>query len=202
MWRIRTVLAGWTGGPGLNTFYFQEPGTISQPTDGVAVCGRVRAFWNAVGPYFPAAMTAQVQGTIDTIDPATGQITWQDSVTAPAVVTGTSGTNFLPTQCMILLKLGTSQFVNGRRVVGRSFLGPIGRLVSEAATPANVVVTAITTAGTTMKGTAPPYEQVVWHRPVYTGPVGARVLVTPGSAHAVTAVTVGTKYASLRSRRD
>jgi hypothetical protein len=139
---------------------------------------------------------------IDTVDPANGNITFQDAYTQPAVVTGSSATFFLPTQVMLLMKMGTSSFLNGRRVVGRSFIGPVGRRLNESIQPDPVVTAALQSAGNTMRGTVGSYEQVVWHRPTYTGVKPNRVLATPGSVHAVTTVTVGLKYATLNSRRD
>jgi hypothetical protein len=96
---------------------------------------------------------------------------------------------------MICATWNTGAIVNGRRVRGRTFLGPLdnsclqndGTLSSSSITHANALGAAWTDAGLTTT------LSCVWHRPV--GGTG-------GSNHEIISATVRDKFAVLRSRRD
>jgi hypothetical protein len=193
--RIRTVLSGWQGGPGLSTHYFL-PGTAGGVTaDAVDCCGRVRAFWIAAGPIFPTTVGMQTSGAVDIIEAVTGQLTGGLSGGSPAGVSGTAGTGFGPYSTDVLLRAQTGVVINGRRVEGRWFLGPACTAANVGGVPTAAVGTNATNAGAALNTGATASVPVVWHRPHGSPPVGG--LHVPISGY-----QASPEFAVLRSRRD
>jgi len=192
--RVRTVLTGWTGAPGLSTIYWRPGtggGTTADATDCVA---RVRAAWAAISPSLPNAVSAAVQSQVDAIEDSDGQLTGSFSATPVAVTTGSGGINMAPTAAMFLVRLRTALIVGPRLLRGRLFVGPIaqgsvtgaGGITGAAQTQVNGAFTTMLTGGTTAS------FPVVWHRPG----------VTVGTSGAIVAVSTWSELGSLRSRRD
>jgi len=194
MMRVR---ADWTygaGGPGLSTFYFKEPTGFDE---GMAqdVADRVRAFFDVQKACYPTTTAISTQATVDILNPTTGDLVSQIVVaTPPTDVTGT-GTDGLAsfTTCAVLSH-STTQFISGRRVTGRTFLGPLNKGAitgGEFSAGAQALV---------QGGTAELLDTAVtdaipgvWHRPV----LGTGGLFCPTAAY-----IVRPKLGVLRSRRD
>lgn len=192
--RVRTTISGLQGLPGVSTFYFRGTTTTPITADVTDVVARVRAFFSSSSGAFPALVSLQVLGDVDVIDEANGTLTDQLSVTAPAVVPGSSGVA-LPFASAVLLTHNTGGILNGRRLRGRSFLSPCNAAANTAGAVTTSLRTTVTTAANVMlTGTTGSYP-VVWHRPKLPGPLG-------GLAIATTGYSVGTSFAVLRSRRD
>lgn len=192
--RVRTVLNGWPGGPGLNTFYFDATTTPSN-TVAADVVGRVRAFWNSSAALFPTTFSAQVQANVDQLDETTGTLLGTFVGGAPAVVAGASGTAYNAFATMVLLRLNTGVVLNGRRVVGRSFIGPVTSTVDQGGNPLLSNVTTLLAAATAMLTGSTSAIPEVWHRPF---PKGSGT----GREFFVTNFTAAPYFAVLRSRRD
>lgn len=192
--RIRTVLSGAQGLPGLSTLYFN--GTTATPNgpDAADVVARVRAFWFAIIGSLPTGNTAQVSGQVDLLDPSNGALVGSLVVTAPAIVTGTGG-GTLPPANAILLTGQTGTILNGRRFRGRTFISPVASGTGSAGNVAAGTITAMTTAANNMLIGTTSSVPVVWHRPKLPGPLG-------GSVTPTITFTVGSVFAVLRSRRD
>lgn len=192
--RVRTVITGAQGLPGLSTFYFN--GTTASPSgaDAADVVARVRAFWEAIKAYYPAGTSTQVSGAVDLLDPADGALTGSLAVTAPAVSNG-SGSTPLPPATAMLLRHETGVIVAGRRLRGRSFISPLATAASLSGVVAPTVVSATNIAAAAMLTGATSSVPVVWHRPVAPGPSG-------GSVTATVSFATQTQFAVLRSRRD
>lgn len=192
--RIRAVISGTQGLPGLSTWYYNGTTATPDAADAADAVARVRAFFDGIKGLLPTANVITVSGGVDLLDPANGDLTGSLSVTAPATVTGTGGGQ-LPPANAILLTGQTGVIIAGRRLRGRSFISPCASgamtagLVSSAA--ASTVVTSATVSLTGVTSSAP----VVWHRPKAPGPTG-------GSVSPVTTYSVGSTFAVLRSRRD
>lgn len=194
MQRIRgTINYPMSGAPGVITLYTRT--TAPENSASAELCSsRLHDAMTAGFALFPTSLTIVGDGFVDTIDPATGAITGSDDV-APWTVTGGNGTAFLPPASAICLTWLTSDFIAGRRVRGRTFLGPLsaainngnGHLIGADLTVAQDVAAAWVDQGGTDVAT------VVWHRPV--GGAG-------GSDHVISATSVRDKFAVLRSRRD
>lgn len=194
MMRVRTIITVGTGLPGLNTFYFNGSNPTPVTADATDVCARVRAFWNAIISLCPTGQLASVQPNVDLIDSVDGQLAGGLTATTPALVTGTGGT-VAPTATQMLLSLETGVIVNGRRLRGRSFIGPcaIGVVSSSGALGAAQQITLTNAANTMISGSTTSFP-VVWHRKKDDTHLGTNAAVTAFLAKQTLAV--------LRSRRD
>ena len=197
MLRVRARGTGWTGAPGLTTFYFAVG--VSD-TLGAAladnVCQRVRNYFVALQAYFPAAITWQVDPLVTVMDPATGDTTsYIQPASAPAPVVGTALPNVIgPTPVMALGKLITNSIVSNRRIQGRTFFGPMAATFTDTQQPESGLQAALVTGLNALQVTGATLTlNCVWHRPK-----GA----SPGSMPAVVSTAAAADYAVLRSRRN
>jgi hypothetical protein len=193
MQRARVVTTGWSGGPGLYTFYSQGSGTEDATTAQDLVDALDDVFLE-IQSLFPGAWTATPQTFVDTITVGTGAITATDTVTGWSRTGGSSaGWGALAVGgCVTWL---TDTFLAGRRLKGRTFVSPTAsEFVDTDGTPKSSMVTALNSMAAAWVGalgvTSAP---VVWHRPV--GGSG-------GANSPITAASVKDKFAVLRSRRD
>lgn len=194
MLRVRVVSTGWTGSPGLSTWYFTP--SAETVADANTVTGSVRAFYVYAAEYLPSSCHWQVASEVDVVNPLTGAVT--DTLVATdalASVPGTKSGSILPPSVVAVLSLLTDTFIAGRRIRGRSFLGPISQAESMTAdgTLADVARTRYVTGVENMLATGGAPSLAVWHRP--KGGTG-------GEAVPVVACSVAAKFGSLRSRRD
>lgn len=195
MMRVRTVLSGWQGAPGLATHYFL-PGTAGGVTaDAVDACGRVRAFWLACAANHPTSMGFQVSGSVDLIEAVDGTLTGGLSGGSPAGTAGSSANAYLPFATALLLRYQTGVVINARRVLGHIFLGPCQTSTSLAGVPTAAAGTAALAAGAALMSGATATIPVVWHRPHGSPPAGG--LHVP-----ISGFQLSPEFAVLRSRRD
>lgn len=206
--RVRAVSSGWSGGPGLNTFYF-----IAASGGGALVSGsaqlahdRVRnAFYDARAAW-PTSWTLAMQDNVDCLDPVNGDLVDSVATTPIAGVTGTAAGGFGPIAAAILLRLQTSIFSDGRRIQGRAFLGPVVNSTDTNGTPAPALITAGTAFATALAdaGLWTSYPRVVvWRRPRLADALRTPAVTARDGMYAeVTSSSVPDKYAVLRSRRD
>lgn len=192
--RVRTVLSGWPGGPGLNTFYFSTASGTVGNTEAADVCARVRSYWDSIKGLFPTSFRADVNGAPDTLDIASGVLTGTLNGGSPPQVAGTTGTAYNMYAGMILLKGATTAVVNGRREQGRSFIGPVTSGADVGGVPDAAYRTAVSNGANVLllTGSTTAFPGV-WHRPVN----GAG-----GSFNGVSVFTTAPYFAVLRSRRD
>lgn len=194
MFRVRFTSTGWTGGPGLGTFYFDP---VAQSWETALMCvARVQTYIGYLQSLTPPAVTYQVSNLVDRMDPANGEISETHAVTGQTSVVGTANpTAFAPIAIAGNASLLTSTFVRGRRVRGRSYVSPLASGCMDSAGQFTAAKLAVLLTGLThlMEDDTGDPPLVVWHRP---SPAGA------GSAAPVTDVAVPAKLAVLRSRRD
>ena len=193
--RVRSVISGWTGGPGLNTFYFKGVGTSPNQAECNDVVARVRSFWNSAAVYMPTAVTINVDPTADVITAETGGLENSlSAATPPTPVTGTGATEFYAPSVAALLRLNTSVIIAGRKLKGRSFISPLTEGAVASGTVATATITGLIGAATALTAVAPTLSAlVIWRRPV-NGAGGAQAVVT--------SITVPSKVATLRSRNS
>jgi hypothetical protein len=181
------------GAPGVITLYTESTGLENDPTAALTTA-RLQDALTAGAGLFSSGTTFVSDSFVDTIDPATGEITAssaQDSWT----VTGSSLAALAPPQTAICVTWKTAGIIAGRRVRGRTFLSPLyagipdvdGTPTSAAMTAANALAAAWIDNGLTDT------FATIWHRPV--GGTG-------GTSERITAYQVRDKFAVLRSRRD
>ena|SRR5665648_507154 len=206
IYRVRVASSGWLGGPGLNTFYFQnatDPSIADSTNAALCVAGVHAAFDASKGAYSPST-SIQVSGVVDVLTAETGQLSESYAGTEPAVITGLGTGGLAPTATMIVGRLNTAGVVNGKRVRGRGFFGPLKNIVDADGSPAADLVNAIGALVNYLHNTVDAaVELVVWSRPVTADSTATPPIVgRDGSAHAVTSTSVRDIFAVLRSRRD
>jgi len=194
--RVRVATSGWTGGPGLNTFYFEnaaDPTTFSS-TDAQDCVSRVQASFNAQKGIYPSAVTIQVSNVVDVLTSSTGVLTTSYGVIGQTSIQGTGGTVAMPIAAALCVSLLTVDVVNGKRVRGRCFLSPIAGAADSNGTPNATQVAASAGLVDSLRASGIGAQKlVVWHRPVS----GAG-----GSQHECTSTNTKDQFAVLRSRRD
>lgn len=213
--RVRAASKGWIGGPGLNTFYFSAGpdanSDIITDSHASASATRVRnAFLSATGAY-PPAWKVNVSTTVDVIESSNGALVNSFTATPQAEVSGSSGATFGPTAVMLLLRLSTDVFSDGRKIQGRAFMGPIGAIVDPDGSPQASTLAVMATFATSLMDAGVSQVPVlrVWRRPrearvggTIDGKVIKPLAQRAGSAARVVAITSPDKFAILRSRRD
>jgi hypothetical protein len=192
MLRVRTVLSGFTGGPGLNTFYFltdTSPGT----SDADAVLGRVRGLFAAINANFPPSMQADTSEVVDVLADVDGSLLDSLVGTPASPVVGTSSVLLGADQAMVGIRIGTATIISGRRVSGRSFVGPLrqdafvdGNLGSGTESTFQDGIDALLVGDSL-------HPLCVWHRP--SGPGAGDGQAVPNST-----VTLAPRAFTLRSR--
>lgn len=195
MIRVRTVLTGWSGAPGYQTFYFSPISATPTQAEVNDVGARVRTFWSAIAGLIAIPVGISVQPGVDFIDPTNGQLTGSGAISpVPAVVVGTAAGDFYAPGIVMNLTMETGVTQSGRRVRGRSFIGPITESIAGAGTLLSTSISTLqTAAGPLIAAGTTPSRLLVWSRPK---PGRA------GGAFFVTATPVPSKLAHLRSRRD
>lgn len=191
--RVTTTLTGFSGAPGYWRHYFKDISGLVGPSMPQLCVDRVRDAVVAAGALFSSTVTYNVSGLVDEIDESTGQITGQDSVTPRTQVGGAAGP-LGPIVVGLVAQYNTSDFVNGRRIRGRSFLNPIRSVYTANAAPQ---ATELGLASAFAAQLDNPGATTVRFG-VYTRPKGS----TPGAWHDVTNTNVPAKWTVLRSRRD
>jgi len=192
LYRVRSVIQGAQGLPGLNTHYFAATGTGSS-TEATTCAGRVRAAWAAVVNMLPTAITIQVQSQVDLIDPTNGHLAGSFSITAPALVGGAAGTAIGAPQVAAGIVWDTTAIVGNRRLRGRTFISPLYGGVVGGPAPASPVPGYCAAYSTALLTSSPPATAPasVWMRP---RPALA------GTSFPILVGTPATKWFTLRSR--
>lgn len=200
MYRVRAVLSGWQGGPGLSTCYFSTGGSANSG-DALTAAGRVRGAWDVVKGLLPSAVTVAVQGQVDVIDPVNGELQTSFGVTPPATVTGTGVGNVGPPQVAGGLELFTNDVADKHRIKGRLFISPLVSANTVTVTPSAGTNSGLDAMGVALVTVSPPATPAlcVWHRPIF-GPPPARTLLRAGSQFNVMSSGHATKFFTLRSR--
>ena len=194
MLRVRTAITGWGGGPGLTTMYF-SCGT-EDAAAALRCAGYVHSLLDShVSGGMPTSVDLQVSGDVDLLTAATGAITDTFSVTPPAVINGSGGTDFAPPAAAALARLSTGNFVAGRRVKGRIFVSPIcaDKVASDGTLDSGFQGALAGLLADFVGVKTSGDDWVVWHRP--KGGSG-------GLACPITATSGASKIAVLTSRRD
>ena len=184
MQRVQSIITGVVGAPWYQNHYFLG---IDGATAAQANVDAVTAYWAALDGLMDNALTIDIQGLVNEMDPSTGVITAQHSVT-PGQQIGDSAGLPLPYQTQGLIQWNTDLFVGGHRLVGRSFLpGFTADTLESNGTPTSGTLTGIAAAVTAILAGAQPLA--VWSR-------------THQASAVVATGTVRDKFYVLRTRRD
>lgn len=200
MYRVRSVLSGWQGGPGLSTCYFSTGGSANSG-DALTAANRVRGAWDVVKGLLPSSVTVNVQGQVDVIDPTDGELQTSYGVTPPATVTGTGVGVVGPPQVAGGLELFTNDVADRRRIKGRLFISPLVSAQTVSVVPSAGLNSAVDAMGVALVTVSPPATPplCVWHRPKFTTTL-PHTLIRAGSQFNVMSSGHATKFFTLRSR--
>lgn len=198
--RVRVAWSGFSGGPGLSTFYFG---------DAAAALGPLRTFFNSMANLLPSGVLINIHETGDTLESTTGAISGQWAGSGQATVAGIGTTDYAAPVGAQVSWL-TTVITGGRRIKGRTFLVPLqgsvfdgfGTLDTSAhdsiLTYANILWAAL------------PANMMIFQRPRLATPqwtdvrgrVHPAVAARAGTGAAVSGAIVPLKAAVLTSRRD
>lgn len=182
--RVRVRWTGFTGAPGVSTFYCSTPATAVPA---------LSAFYNTVKSTLPGVCSVQVASDGDVLDDSTGAITGSWSTAPQSAVAGTGGTNYSGPSggCVDWL---TSTVIKRRRVMGRTFLVPMATTMYDTdGTLTSTCLSTVSGAASTLLGAVGAGGLFVWHRPK---------ALALGQAVPITGLRVPDKGVVLRSRRD
>ena len=199
--RVRSDWTGFVGAPGYTVMHFRDfntgtgGGTDGDAAQALAAATRVRTFFDAVKAFLPTSVRVSVSPEVDLLEDTTGELVNSFTIASPTAVQGTGTGGYAGPQGAVI-NWRTAGIRNGRRIRGRTFLVPCvssifgvdGQIV--AGSRATLV-----TAAAALADNAGTPDLGVYARP--SGP-GA----TDGKWSVVTASTVPSLAAVLRSRRD
>lgn len=118
--RITTLWNGAPGLPGYSRLHYMED---LDATAASAAAGALRFFFDSLKGYFPSDVTFSWDGVAEHFD-ISGALIGQVNYTVPATVTGNS-TAVYSAASGAHINWNTTQFLNGRRVQGRTYLVPL-----------------------------------------------------------------------------
>lgn len=195
LYRVRTVLSGFPGGPGIATMYSLDVATF---------VASLHTFWNDIAARVPSDFHAQVQNTGDIITDTTGELTGAWSASSVASVTGSDSAAYAAPAGAVV-RWQTETILDGRRLRGRTFVVPLGGggYQTDGSLASTYLGTLQTAATAFIASQSSSF--VVWHRPFAGSPaVGARPArpAHDGGHGFVTTAIVPDMAAVLRSRRD
>lgn len=196
MYRVRVATTGWGGAPGLNTFYFVDSAddTVADTAGAQECVDRVHAAFNDLRMIYPGSTTFTINPAVDVLTAASGELSVSFGTDPGAPFVGGGEGGYGPAAAMVCLTFTTDSVINGHRVRGRSFFGPLIGDSDANGTPVAFEITRAEGFGASLGyTTGEPVAQVIWHRP--TGGAG-------GVAARVTGHAVKDQFAVLRSRRD
>lgn len=185
MLRTTTIFTGLQGAPYYSTHYWGG----TEPGEADAVVAALAQFWTDTAPQRFIQLVGTIQGEVEVVDPATGQVTAIYNTDDP-VQAGTNTTTQLSGATQGLLRWRTGVFVGGREMRGRTFLpGPTEGL-NDNGNPSGPYQGAYTTAAEALILAAPPSSGLVVYSPTHR------------QFAAVQAASTWNRWAVTRSRRD
>ena len=186
MYRVRTQFTGVTGSPWLSTINFDAANTVGTQALADAAVVAVGNFWSGVKSLINTVVAYTTLPDVLVLnDSGVATNSW---ATTPVASVGTSGSTLLPIASQIVVRGLTSTFVGGRQLRGRIFIPGLTTASDAAGAVAGATLTQVTTAANTLNGVAAP-SWSIWSR--------VNATVVP-----VSAVSVWSQFAVLRSRRD
>lgn len=194
IFRLKTILTGFAGGPGVTTMYFRDVNTA---------VSSVNQFWLSAGLLIPVAVNIKVDNLGDVIEDSTGDLVdnWLADPVA-GFAGGTAGAYAAPAGGAITWETGTIR--NSHRLRGRTFVVPLVATAYEANGSLTAdAITSLTSAAAGLLATQNT-SFCIWHRPF----AGAAATATKparapyiGSNSLVTGGIVRDRVAVLRSRQ-
>lgn len=191
----KVELTGFVGAPGLNTFHWCAPahGEITQ-THVDDFHDQLATSYAAIAQLFASGVTWTILPDVDILEAETGTLIGALTYTGEETMTGSgSGNDNVSRASQVGFRWITSDIIDGRRVLGRTFMGPAsgdvfennGSIIAAGQAAWPPFFSGIFDAGTA--------RLVVWHRPK-----GA----SPGQVSDVNSCVIAPQPFVLRSRRS
>lgn len=185
MLRVTSVFTGMAGAPYYSTHYFGGDTSGEASAAVTAVDG----LWDGLSSELSSQLDVAINTDVEVVDPVTG-LTTGIFPTAGGGTAFTGSGDPLPPATQLLIRWRTGQYVSGREIRGRTFVPGFLEAASSSGRPDTAMVGNINTLAASF----------------LTASAGAGALVvyspTRGQAADVTAASVWTEWAVLRSRRD
>lgn len=195
--RVFVEWSGWEGGPGVNVLHY-SPGTTTDWTEEVVegLVEEVETAYVVMKQIWQSSIFATVMPTVRLIDSDSGALVGIVlSPTAPAPIAGTGTGSKLSATTMLATRFLTNDFIRGRQLRGRAFIGPLASNAIDTemnieSTVPSIIADAFAAS---ISGVGP--RLAVWSRPPGGGSSG-------GSYGDVVTVSAMPQPAVLKSRRD
>lgn len=183
IYKVRSIWSGGPGGEGVTTTYWDP--AAGTPQDAVTA---IEDFWTDVRTVVGGGWNVRTDSVVLTMDEATGQITAGTGVTVATVTFG-DGNDPLPPATQGLVQLRTGAYVGGREVRGRIFIPGPTENENTNGVPKSTYLSVVNTACTNALINALDATLMVYS-------------AAHGVAEPVTAASLWSKWAVLRSRRQ
>lgn len=159
MAQVRVALTGFTGAPGVATFY-----TDASTTPGTPDLVHIAAFFAALTGIFPTGVVASFPSAGDILDPTNGQLVDAWSVPTPPAAVTMAGAGAMCSSQGAQVKWTTNDIADGRAIAGRTFIVPSAAgIFGTDGQLATAIQTQLYTSGAQIVAATP--QCVVWHRP-------------------------------------
>lgn len=194
MYRFRANLGGFTGAPGINTYFIRYPAEpIAAEVQESA--NLLRSAYVDMSLYIAGGVTVNIDPQVDVIRDTDGVLQSSSVITPPLTVTGQGSQNKVSRATQLVARYDTDAVVAGRRLRGRSFIGPASGDALNA--DGSVATAAITAVSSAFDGLLDVLEGrlVVFHRPSVPG-------ASDGTSGFVQSVGCKPLPGVLRKRRD
>lgn len=191
----KVELGGFTGSPGLNTFHWCAPAHAGISQENINdFHDQLATSYAAIAQLFAFGVTWTILPDVDILEAETGTLIGAGTYDGEETQTGTgTGDDNLSRASQVGFQWVTADIVDGRRVRGRTFMGPCSGDVFEG--DGSIIAAGQAAWPEDFSGI---YDNigsrlVVWHRPK---------IAAAGSVADVTACTISSRPFVLRSRRD
>ena len=195
LFRQRTILSGFPGGPGVATMYFLDVSTAVES---------VSTLWASFAQGMPSDVTITPERTGDIIEDTTGALVgaWVGGVVT-ASVGAVAGKYAAPVGCHV--RWDTATILDKKRLRGRTFVVPLSAVEFTASGSIDPGATGTFQAAATQFIVAQSASAVIWHRPFKGSAATATRPARPahlGGHGLITTSRVPGTATVLRSRRD
>ena len=196
MLRVRINLTGAGMGTGVNICHVNGVGFPETLTDAQNASDNIRSAWAVWAAIMAQTCTITQDSIVEVVESTSGEVTNEHTITPLAALT-TSGAATFAAGVGARVRWRTSVFHNSRRVVGSTFVVPLGTTAYESnGTLTSSTISSLNTGATTLLSamSADNLDLVVWHR--NTAPA-----VEDGFSADVTSASIPDQVSWLKSRR-
>jgi hypothetical protein len=198
--RVRVVLGGWPGAPGYSIFHGQVV-DATPVIDGIGnFVQELHDAYNGIRQHLIGGVTVDIEPEAAVLDEASGEIQSIQGFAAPPTVAGGSSSVNLPRSTMANIRHFTGVVNAGRRINGRTFVGPLGgEALSGSGAIDPVLLPTFSHMFDGMQDIGGSARLAVYSRPQHDA---AGVQTRPGRSALVVSSLCNSAPGGLRSRRD